>query len=97
MALLTLQCRKRATKNLAITKLPDILVVHLKCFPYGKEEGAKIYTLLDSPYLLDLTRYVSTPPTSNKIGHTPPLVHYQLYNTLPAITTVISMQGITLP
>jgi len=72
---------KEATKSLAITKLPHILVVHLKRFTYGEEGGAKIHTLVNSPHRLDLTRYVSIPPTRNEIGRTPPLGHYQLYAT----------------
>ena len=72
-------CRlvSEATKKSSIAQLPHILVIHLKRFAKGDRGGAKITTLVDTPFRLDVTRYLST--SLARGVHRPPFYH--LYAT----------------
>ncbi|CAJ0824154.1 21934_t:CDS:2 [Entrophospora sp. SA101] len=53
---------QRATKRLSISRLPDVLLIHLKRFSFKGPFRDKMETLIDFPLKnLDLTRYVPSP------------------------------------
>jgi len=52
-----MQCK--ATKRLAIARLPDVLVIHLKRFRFTDSRGGKVDTLVRFPVSdLDLSKYL---------------------------------------
>ncbi|KAI8330223.1 hypothetical protein BC941DRAFT_186274 [Chlamydoabsidia padenii] len=74
------KCQKlrKASKTLTLSKLPDVLLIHLKRFSFDGPFRNKLETSVDFPTKnLDLTRYVPKtmiPPHSN-----PPILNYDLY------------------
>lgn len=55
------RCKKlcRASKSLTISKLPDVLLIHLKRFSFDGPFNNKLETMVDSPIRgLDLSKYV---------------------------------------
>ncbi|CAG8523744.1 9376_t:CDS:2 [Acaulospora morrowiae] len=62
-------CR-RATKQLTISRLPDVLLIHLKRFSFNGPFRDKLETMVDFPiWNLDLTAYVPPPiPPSNPLS-----------------------------
>lgn len=62
------KARRRASKALTLSKLPDVLLIHLKRFSYDGPFKDKLETIVESPMTgLDLSRYVPRsmfPPNS---------------------------------
>ena len=70
------QCKKarKATKKLTITRLPHILIIHLKRFTNRGPWRDKLNTFVDIPLRhLDLTKYMPTPLASDEMPRTLPL------------------------
>ncbi|CAJ0915485.1 4802_t:CDS:10 [Entrophospora sp. SA101] len=56
------KCFQRATKRLSISRLPDVLLIHLKRFSFKGPFRDKVETLVNFPLKkLDLTSYVPPP------------------------------------
>ncbi|PWW80824.1 cysteine proteinase, partial [Tuber magnatum] len=69
------QCKKaqKATKKLTITRLPHILIIHLKRFTNRGPWRDKLNTFVDIPLRhLDLTRYMPPPLASDELPRTLP-------------------------
>ncbi|CAG8447803.1 409_t:CDS:2 [Ambispora leptoticha] len=66
------RCRvpRRATKSLILSRLPNILLIHLKRFSYDGPFRNKLETVVDFPLVnLDLTEYMLPPlPPTAEIG-----------------------------
>ena len=54
---LTCHNSTEATKQTTFSKLPETLVIHLKRFSYQGKWMNKIYTPIDSPLQLDMSKY----------------------------------------
>ncbi|CAG8514277.1 10674_t:CDS:2 [Acaulospora morrowiae] len=77
-------CRRRATKQLTISRLPDVLLIHLKRFSFDGPFRNKLETMVDFPLRnLDLTTYVPaqmSQPTSTD--------SYQWKSDIPGIGNI---------
>lgn len=75
---------RKATKELTITRLPMVLIIHLKRFATRGRWGDKLNTLIEFPLVkLDLTKYVPPPLENQPTDHetTPPFI-YDLYGVV---------------
>lgn len=84
------KCARKATKRLIITRMPPILIIHLKRFATRGRWGDKLNTPIEFPLVhLNLTKYVPAPltPQAGKPSKpeppetTPPFI-YDLYGVV---------------
>ncbi|CAB4484010.1 cysteine proteinase [Rhizophagus irregularis] len=64
------KCRRRATKQLTISRLPDVLLIHLKRFSFNGPFRDKLETMVHFPIRdFDLTPYIPLPKEQQSSIH----------------------------
>lgn len=84
------KCARKATKKLIITRMPPILIIHLKRFATRGRWGDKLNTPIEFPLVhLNLTKYVPAPlppqpgkPNKPEPPETTPPFIYDLYGVV---------------
>ncbi len=97
------RCPRRAMKQLSISRLPDVLLIHLKRFSYSGPFRNKLETMVHFPMRnLDLTTYVPLPiekptPFEHKIQHDLPGTgtghHHSLQQSGPFIYDLFAISN----